>query len=230
VSLALIILTSLTPAAHAEPLKVSGAMAWTTRLNGSMSPSASMSLSPFKYGFARMGVSYRVVEAYDWDPAEATSFTWGVGYDDWHPGTWSVQINNWAPNTPESGWAILTGAEMDVTYKIPFPSGIGRYLGMSGTLNMPFSRPPGVGARLSVRPWRHLTGFVGLRYSPYSTEGATFTYGFGWADWHPFSFSLNYYNWGPNYTWEPNATQNGQVTLSFSWGVEPANMLRGEQP
>jgi len=44
------------------------------------------------------------------------TYSWGIGYDDWHPGTVSVQLNNWGPIKPGEGLA-LDKAVTNIGYK-----------------------------------------------------------------------------------------------------------------
>ena len=77
---------------------ISGAVTAIRSLSGPMLVGTSLSWRPLPNLFIRWGIAYA---AYNGNTpgtsTDALSYSWGVGYDDWHPGTISVTINNWGP-------------------------------------------------------------------------------------------------------------------------------------
>jgi hypothetical protein len=165
--------------------------------------------------FIRAGVSHKYLLAHD-----AFSYSWGVGYDDWHPGTFTFQINNWGPILPsETFTGNLEGATANIAYKIDAEILKEHRMGASIGFDMPFNPDSNPGIN-GTWQWEVIpTWFVrvGLRQGLGKEGRLTWTYGFGRSDWHPFTWSLTYDNWGPNQAFQPNFTETGNVALSWSW-------------
>ncbi|HLL55352.1 MAG TPA: hypothetical protein VK447_17470, partial [Myxococcaceae bacterium] len=59
--------------------------------------------SPHSYFFVRGGLNYLFTAERNEEPF---TWSWGFGYDDWHPGTFSVQVNRWEPVLVSRGLAL----------------------------------------------------------------------------------------------------------------------------
>jgi hypothetical protein len=204
-----------TPRAQATRRKLLfGQAFFTHRLPGVTELGAGATFAPVPYGFVRASVAWPLLQEFRYAPAGLKA-SWGVGYDDWHPGTLSVQLNNWGPiERTEQLWL---GSEFDVGYKLPFGPEWARYVGVLAHAFYQVGGAPGVGVTATVRPWQMFFLSSGVRYSLREQDAFTWFYTFGWSDWRPFTFSASYANWGLNRVPEPNFVRNGLLNLSFSW-------------
>ena len=199
---------------------ISGAVTAIRSLSGPMLVGTSLSWRPLPNLFIRWGIAYA---AYNGNTpgtsTDALSYSWGVGYDDWHPGTISVTINNWGPIKFKPGIAALSEAVLDIGYKIPFPAKVGKWINASVKLTQPFNGLPSTSVTLGISPLGRLFAFASLRVAPFDSEHLTWSYGFGYADSRPFHFSLTYDNWGPNTMRETGFFKRGSITGSFTWSI-----------
>ncbi len=182
------------------------------KLDGVPSAGAGVSYSPRPGYFARVGVMQRLGAG-----PEATSYSYGLGYDDWHEGTFSAQLNDWGPRSFEAR-PNLASAAVDLGYKVPLPKALGRWLSCGVSLNFPFSAAPGTVVTTVLKPFGDLYVLAGLRMSPFASTFGTWFYGFGFSSYHPFTFGLAYANWGPNKAFVPNFDK-GSVVGTFSWAL-----------
>ena len=172
------------------------------------------------------GVFYRYLRGdrqQPWHP----DFTYAFGYDDWHPGTWSLVYANYTGtrfdpdpaagehrfNFPQGQWTL--------GYKFSLPQPLDRWLLVgdddqaicSGNAHytpryVAFStggvRSGKTAASLGCRYQRPGGWFVeGALYawpggSQQQPWDPDFTYGFGYADWRPGALSLRYSNYSGN--------------------------------
>jgi hypothetical protein len=167
-------------------------------------------LTPYSFLFARAGLEARRPVG-----GMVATASWGVGYDDWHPGTFYAQVNNWVVSLDKP--MLLEGTMLDVGYRLPLPEKVAQYVGSSVGLNFPWAHRAGALAGVTVKPFGDFFLMAGVRMELARPSEWTWVYGFGIFDWHPFSFSAQYSNWGPNKAFVPNFVDNGSVTLSFSW-------------
>lgn len=185
-------------------------------LTGALSVGSNVSWHPYSYFFVRGGVSYNYL------PGSGLSYSWGAGYDDWHPGTFSAQINNWGPLKP--GDDPLKGAVANFGYKFVAEALKPYHLSGSASLNVPLSGDPSISTTWVWSPIEHWFARVTLSKSLTGLADLDWSYSFGYSDWHPFTFSLTYDNWGPNPLIgsseggdRVNFVKNGAITLSWSW-------------
>lgn len=187
-------------------------------LTGAMSVGGNASWRPYSYFFVKGGSTYTYL------PSNGKfSYSWGIGYDDWHPGTFSLALNNWGPVFPNDGLG-LNKASLNLGYKFAANFLKPYHLNGSVTLTEPLSGKPSLSTTWVWSPIEHWFVRVGLQKSLTSADGLSWIYGFGYADSRPFKFSLTYDNWGVNplaggkANADPlNFQQNGAVTLSWSW-------------
>lgn len=163
--------------------------------------------SPLPHFFLRGGAGYR-------GGLDHTVFySWGFGYDDWRPGTFSLQINDWGPSVPAQGldWRH---AIVDLGYKPPRlcaqPFCVSTYV----ALDVPLQDTSFAALRATAT--FHETWFVRAGFDAVFDGHVRWVYGFGRADWRRFAVNLSYDNWGPNTAFQPNFKQHGIVTLSFN--------------
>jgi hypothetical protein len=194
-------------------LGFSGNLSLQTSLVGQGSAGMAIGYSPRDHWFARVGLSQALGKG-----QKGTGYSWGIGYDDWHEGSFSVQMNDWGPGSFESR-PNLKNAELDFGYKVPLPKALGKYVSSSLTLNFPFSKAPGVVATVVIKPFGEWYILVGARLAPFASPVGTWFYGFGHSNWRPFTFGLAYSNWGPNKAFVPNFDKNGSLVGTFSWAL-----------
>ncbi len=179
-----------------------------------------------------------------WNP----EFTYGFGYDDWHPFTWSFTYANYNGNrldpdraNGEHRWNFERGT-WSAAYKFSLPEAwkrdAGDQFGCSAGLNL---TPRYTQASDSAqRNWKKSLA-LGCRYALESgwfvrftainwPEGAQqqpwdpdFTYGFGYFNWRPGGISVQYNNYSGN-RWPGRARAPRQGTfrngsLSVSWNL-----------
>ncbi len=193
----------------------SGAFSHDWPLNGSGRKfSATATWAPAEYWFVRMGVA----NAYEQKGSQPWSYSWGVGYDDWHPGTWSAQLNHWGPIAPGKGLDIKN-AVFTTSYKTDHASLKERNMTLAHGIDLPVGQPRN-GKLHSTWQWAFLpTWFlrVGVSAPLQGLSPLQWSYGLGRSDWRPFTWSLEYNNWGPNTAFQPNFKKNGTVTLAWKW-------------
>jgi hypothetical protein len=185
----------------------------TTAALAHVAPSVGTSAgwAPYDYAFVRVGIDQRLNEK----PFALPTYSWGLGYNDWHPGTFSAEINNWAvPINKFNAEAIA----LSLGYKPVLPAVLQPYFGVGIDMTIPFGGPPTFGVAFAAKPYGSFFLMSAVRFAPFAEKPAvTWSYGFGYSDWHPYSIALQYNNWGPNPVFTPNFVDNGSVTLSWSW-------------
>jgi hypothetical protein len=185
-----------------------------------------------------------------WNP----DFTYLFGYDDWHPYTFSAQYANYGGNRlnpdtvkGEKRTNFMAGS-WNVSYKFPLPEALESLMLMDSDHAMGCT----VGATLTPRFSDAATNKVlankrtlalGCKYSfgnnwyvnfsvphylvkkqqqPWDPD---FTYGFGYFDWHPGSWSIQYNNYSGNrFPWHPKSPRTGRLkdgsislSIGFNW-------------
>ena len=163
------------------------------------------------YWFARVGWNYTLEESDD-----PFSYSWGIGYSDWHSGTFSAQLNNWGPIKPEEGLA-LEKAVASFGYSVKSEFLKKNKLSLSGAINVPIEGTSSAAANLRWSPVKNW--YVNTSVSqPLEGDGPPkWTYGFGYSDWRPNKINLQYSNYGPNEIPYHNYNENGTWSLSYNW-------------
>lgn len=188
------------------------------KLTGAMAVGGNISWQPFSHFSVRGGANY------GYYPGDGQfSYAWGIGYDDWHPGTFSLQLNNWGPILPKDGLGF-DKASLNLGYKFVADFLKPYHLNGSAAVTLPIKGDPSISTTWVWSPVEHWFIRAGLQKNLLSSDGLNWSYGFGYADSRPFKFSLTYDNWGVN----PiiggdsksnmfNFQENGAITLSWSW-------------
>ncbi len=161
--------------------------------------------------FARVGWNYTLEESDD-----PFSYSWGIGYSDWHPGTFSAQLNNWGPIKPGEGLA-LEKAVANFGYSVKSDFLKKNKLSLSGAINVPIEGNSSAAVNLRWSPIKNW--YVNASVSqPLEGDGTPkWTYGFGYSDWRPNKINLQYSNYGPNEIPYHNYKDNGTWSLSYNW-------------
>jgi hypothetical protein len=178
---------------------------WTPSIGGSVS------WSPSQYWFVRGAANLK----YSVNPNSFT-YSWGVGYDDWHPGTFGVQLNNWGPIHWGDGLNIekAVGA---ITYKFDSKFLQSKNIGSSAALSIPVNNGnPALQTNFRWSPIPSWYLYSGFNF-PLDGKMPTWNYGFGRQDYRPFTFTFQYNNYGPNTILKDNFNKNGTLTIGGSW-------------
>lgn len=205
------------PLPPADGLGIAGNFYNRSKLTEGQSAGANISWHPISSFFIAGGINY------NYYPSNGKlSYSWGIGYDDWHPGTFSAQLNNWGPNRLNEGLA-LKKAVANIGYK--FEADFLRPYNITGSaaISIPIKGDPSISTTWSWSPVENwfIRGSLQRKFG--SRGGFSWSYNFGYSDWHPFTFSLTYDNWGPNPIWDGkqgdvfNARKNGAVSLGWGW-------------
>ena len=174
-----------------------------------------------------------------WNP----DFTYGFGYDDWHPYTFSFTYANYGGNrlfpdrTKKEKFTNFEQGGFTLGYKFQLPKKLDRAISVHES-------PAGFNAGYTVSPrytdlksnsdqtWKHHAS-LSFRYPVYRYWYATatvnyypvlsqqqpwdpdYTYGFGYFDWHPGVLSIQYNNYSGNrFPWRSRGAHTG----TFAWG------------
>lgn len=179
-----------------------------------------------------------------WNP----EFTYGFGYDDWHPRTWSFTYGNYNGNrldpdraTGEHRWNFDRGT-WTAAYKFDLPDPWKRdsrdQFGCRAGVNLTPRYTEAASAAL--REWKQ-SATLGCRYAlaggwfasftavawPKGSQqqpwDPDFTYGFGYFNWRPGGLSVQYNNYSGNrWPGRERAARQGTLrngSLSVSWNL-----------
>ena len=197
---------------------VSGVLYETLALAGRASVGARFAVSPFANTYLRTALVQAVGRN-----AEKPTYSWGIGYNDWHTNTFSLELNNWGPIPIDE--LDVKGTTLDLGYKVALPSPLSNYGGMTLSISYPLRAYPNAGFGVSAKLWHDWFVSSGIRWVPFSLTQSpdyshfTWSYGFGNWSWKPYTFSLAYNNWGPNEVFDFNFQRNGSLTLGWSWAL-----------
>ena len=146
---------------------------------------------------------------------EGFRYSWGVGYDDWHTGTWSFQLNNYEPIKPGEGLSIDT-AIASIGYKFDSQFLKDRNLRSSLTLSQEIQGDPRLSALLQWSPKKNW--FIrGILIAPLTgDDDVSYNYVFGYSDWRPGTFGFEYNNYESNPLGESNFS-DGNFALTYKW-------------
>jgi hypothetical protein len=190
----------------------------TLSATGNLNTGLGLSLAPRRNIFARASLSWRWMidwrDAIDLEP----TWSWGIGYDDWRPGTFSLQLNNWGPLRRGGQGRALDGAVLNLGYKIPLPALWSKYLSLRADLSTPLSWAPAVGVGVAVKlPYGCFASF-GISQRLEGPFGPTWSYVFGRSLWKPGTLSVVFANYGPNKLDELRL-RGLAMTLSWLWSL-----------
>jgi hypothetical protein len=186
-----------------------------------------------------------------WNP----DFTYVFGYDDWHPYTFSAQYANYGGNrlNPDRGakerYTTFNAGSWNVSFKFPLPETLRsvflfsdedamgctfgatltpRYSDSASNTVMNYKRTLALGCKYAFsNNWYFNFSVpqyvVKSQKQPWDPD---FTYGFGYFDWHPGTWSIQYNNYSGNrYPWNPSSPGTGRLKDgSISIGIS-ANWL-----
>jgi len=214
-----------------------------------MSLNASLRYNPLTYWFIESTFFKYWESEYQapWDP----DFTYSFGYDDWHPYTLSLVYSNYGGNrlhpdkekgahftrfeegTVSLGWKYTLPRWMEELFIVHSSGGIRgsvnwnvtpRYTDASGSAEE-WKQSFSLSMKYTIYEWWYFD--VNVFWYPKSGQqqpwDPDYTYGFGFFDWHPGSFSLQYSNYSGNRFASEDRAENtgkfrhGAITASWSW-------------
>ena len=216
------------------------------------SPTGTLSFkySPLSFWFAQTSF-YKYTSPQlqaPWNP----DFTYSFGYDDYHPYTFSLVYSNYGGNRlfpdatkgqvhsnfAEGGWSL--------GWKFKLPKKVEDQLQLFSSSSVGWSThysvvptfldlksvtfehwKQNVSASVQYFVYKSWYWNITFLYYPISSQqqpwDPDFTYGFGYFDYHPGTFSVQYNNYSGNrYPWRTTTNSNGtfrkgSVSISYSW-------------
>lgn len=182
--------------------------------NGDISFTNSVTFKPNPKDFWYVKVGGK----YEFDAeSDRFSYSWGVGYDDWHEGTWTAQINHWGGIRPGQG-IDHENSYASLAYKIK--SDALKSLNLKSTLGIAKQLQGGSDTKLSASlQWspKEYWFIKAILIKPFNGDDAKWNYLFGYDDWHPNTFAIEYSNYDSNDLFETNFKKHGQLALRYKW-------------
>jgi len=188
-------------------------------IDGSQTAGAEVTLKPFDddYWFARVGASVNTESG-------VTGYRWGIGYDDWHPGSWFIQLNNWGPVNAGSG-LDLENAVLSTGYKfksavlerLNITSSASLYASAEGATDDRLRRfAENAGANLTLQ-WTPLNNWFVRASLDQKLEGGPlrWSYVFGRYNWRANQLNIEYANYSQSRAFEPNF-EEGTIGISYN--------------
>ena len=229
-----------------KPLSGSGSQG--ERSTGSPTFNLTLAYNPISYWFGQVTLYKYLEESRQapWNP----DFSYVFGYDDWHPYTVSLVYSNYGGNRfspDESKGERVTRFDegtISLGYKLVLPKWIERWFTVHDTggvgLRASYNLTPryvddtcgcrrdakhslSLGIRYVIHTWWYaeitLYGYpVPSQKQPWDPD---YTYTFGYFDWHPGTFAVQYSNYSGNrYPWNSSSKDTGRFkdgSLSVSW-------------
>ena len=207
--------------------------------------------NPISYWFVAV-TAYAYVQPQlkrPWNP----DFTYSFGYDDWHPYTFSLTYSNYGGNrlrpNRRAGEKVTDFEQggLNLGWKFKLPKKIETPLLVYRTSTLDFSVNQILGPRYAdlatnkTQAWKMLESLschynvygkfywnITAIYYPQSGQqqpwDPDFTYGFGYFDYRPGKFSVEYNNYGGNrFPWKKQGPQAGNFRsggISVMWNVK----------
>lgn len=145
------------------------------------------------------------------------SYGWNLGYDDYHEGTWSPQINHWGGIKPGQG-LDTDNAVASLGYKIKsdflkkyrLKSGVTVSKQLSGDSDFKLS----TSLQWSPKQYWYIKAIL---VNNLKTGDAIWNYVAGYDDWHPKTWAFEYSNYNQNPLDEVNFKKGGQLAITYKW-------------
>jgi len=142
-------------------------------------------------------------------------YSWGLGYDNWRKGTFTVQLNNYEVLEPGDGLKI-DKAIASIGYKIK--SNYLKEAKLSSVLTLSKrvkGGEPTLSTSLQWAPKKYW--FIkGILVKPLDGSNFSYNYLFGYDDWHPGTFGFEYSNYESNPIGETNF-KKGRLAITYKW-------------
>lgn len=142
-------------------------------------------------------------------------YSWGLGYDDWHTGTWTVQLNNYETLRIGDGLKVEK-AIASIGYKLDLKFLKENKLKSTVSLNKQIEGDTKLSTSIHWSPRKNW--FIkGILIAPLEGGGGLrYNYLFGYDDWRPKSFGFEYSNYESNPLGETNFS-DGRIALTYKW-------------
>lgn len=142
-------------------------------------------------------------------------YSWGLGYDDWHEGTWTAQLNNYESLEPGDGFDVES-AIASVGYKLKKKFLKDKKLKSTITLSRQVQDGElKLSSSLQWAPKKYWF-LKGILVVPLEGSDPHWNYLFGYDDWHPKSFGFEYSNYESNPLSKSNF-KKGRLALTYKW-------------
>jgi len=151
------------------------------------------------------------------DPSKSPlTYSWGVGYDDWHEGTWSLQLNNWGPIHPKEGLAF---SKSTLNFGHKFKSKTLAKYKLSANTSIDFPMAGGdpalnLGMQWSPKENWYIRSNI---HQPLDGSNRIWSYGFGYSNWRTNKINVEYSNYGANELFDTNFRKSGVINISYTW-------------
>ena len=184
----------------------------------------------------------------DWNP----DFSYVFGYDDWRPYTFSLVYSNYGGNrinpdrgrgqevtefdegTISLGWKFPLPKKISKHFLLDQNGGIGcivgynvspRFFDLETSQNRRWKQAASIGCKYTIKGSWYLNWSAFYYPKAYQKQpwDPDFTYGFGYFDWRPGTFSLQYNNYSGNaFPFRRDREGagrflDGELSLSWSW-------------
>lgn len=164
------------------------------------------------YHFLKVGMKKDIS-----DDEDTISYSWGLGYDDWHEGTWAFQINHWGGIRSGDGFdsynsiaSLSYKVDSDFLRKYKLKSGLSLAKQLGGDSDFKVS------ASLGWSPKQYW--FIrAILVKKINDDDPTWNYVMGYDDWHPGTFGIEYSNYNANPLYETNFMESGNLAITYKW-------------
>ena len=161
---------------------------------------------------------FKVGGKHDFDAnKDRFSYSWGFGYDDWHEGTVTAQVNHWGGIKPGEGFDSRNSIA-SIGYKIK--SDLLKKLRLKSAVTVAKKLEGGSATSLSSSlSWSpHSYWFIkAILVKSSQSDKPKWNYLFGYDDWHPRTFGIEYSNYDGNDLRETNFRKNGKLAITYKW-------------
>ncbi len=192
----------------------------TVAARGNANLGTGISVAPLRNTFVRAGLSWRLLTQWSGGPSPSDAeptWSWGLGYDNWRAGTFSLQLNHWGPLRRFSKVAIK-GAVATLGYKIPVPKPWSNYFSLRSDLSTPLTWSPSLGAGIAFKLPRYFFLSLGISQKLLQDLSPTWSYTLGRSRWKAGTLAFVLANYGPNGLDQLNL-RGLALTVSWSWSL-----------
>jgi len=145
------------------------------------------------------------------------TYSWHLGYDDWHSGTWTTQINHWGGIKLDEGFDTYNAiGSIGYKYKSRFLKD--NHLSSATTLSKRLGGDSEFKISTSLQ-WapKQYWYIKEILVTPLNGDDSVWNYVFGYDDWHPSTWGFEYSNYNPNALYETNFKTKGKLAINYKW-------------
>lgn len=160
---------------------------------------------------------FKVGFKHDFHADDKFSYSWHLGYDDWHEGTWTFQVNHWGGLHLGDGLRTEDAiASMGYKVKSKFLKDKNLKSGITISKKLGGNAPFKLSASLQWAPQKFW--FIkGILIQSLNGDNPTWSYLIGYDDWHANTWGFEYSNYDSNPLNEVNFTKSGKVAITYKW-------------